>query len=120
MKARSEQSMLRLDNLAVHAVWIGERLSLMERLTIRLLQDHGHQVHLWAYRDIANVPDGVILRDAAELLPEKSIFRYSGQPVEGIPNGGIGSLAHWSDQFRMRLLYLLECVHRALVQRHPA
>jgi len=102
----NQNSLLRSDNIIVHSLWIGERLSLMECLTIKLLQKHGHQVHLWAYQDIANVPEGVIIRNASEILSEESIFRFTGTPLSAIPNGGIGSLSHWSDRFQMRLLEL--------------
>lgn len=94
------------DNLIVHALWIGERLSLLECLTIKLLQLHGHVVHLWSYEEIQNVPSGVVRRDAGEILPPTTIFKYAGEPLPTIPNGGIGSLSHWSDRFQMRLLEL--------------
>ena len=93
------------DNRIVHAVWIGARLSLMEQLSIRLLQQHGHEVHLWTYDPIVNVPKGVVVNDAALILPRESIFRYTGMPLGYIPNGGIGSLAHWSDRFQLKLLH---------------
>jgi len=94
------------DNQIVHALWIGDRLSLLECLTIKLLQLHGHTVHLWGYQEIQNVPSGVVLRNAEEILPKDTIFKYAGIPLNIIPNGGIGSLSHWSDRFQMRLLEL--------------
>jgi len=93
------------ENSIVHTLWIGGRLSLMEQLTIKLLQSHGHQVHLWSYDKTEGVPDGTCLRDASRILPASSIFRYQGKPLRLIPNGGIGSLSHWSDQFQLRLLH---------------
>jgi len=92
------------DNIIVHSVWIGESLSLLEQLTIKLLQSHGHEVHLWAYDKIENVPNNVILRNADEILPISSIFKYTGFPLSAIPKGGVGSLSHWSDQFQLKLL----------------
>jgi len=94
------------DNIIVHSLWIGDRLSLLECLTIKLLQSHGHEVHLWSYQEIQNVPEGVILRNAEDILSKDSIFRYAGVPLNIIPKGGIGSLSHWSDRFQMRLLEL--------------
>ncbi|CAN5598692.1 hypothetical protein BH10PLA1_BH10PLA1_05790 [soil metagenome] len=93
------------ENRHVHVVWIGPRLSLMERLTVKLLQFHGHLVNLWGYETIENVPEGTILRNADEILPKKSIFRFTGTPLSIIPNGGIGSMSHWSDQFQIKLLH---------------
>ena len=37
------------DNLVVHGMWIGERLSKLELLTIRSFLHHGHEFHLWLY-----------------------------------------------------------------------
>ena len=87
-----KQEPLSEDNVIVHSVWIGDRLSLLECLTIKLLQSHGHIVHLWAYESIKNIPENVILRDAREILPKDTIF------------GHAGSFSHWSDQFQMKLL----------------
>jgi len=95
---------MKTENKIVHALWVGAELSLLECLTIRLLQKHGHEVHLWTYGDVANVPDRVITRNAEEVLPKSSIFRYEGLPINALPNGGIGSLSHWSDQFQLKLL----------------
>lgn len=92
------------ENVIVHAVWIGDSLSLLEQLTIKLLQKNGHQVHLWCYDRIKNVPKDTVIRDASDILPKNSIFSFQGQPLPYIPNGGIGSLSHWSDQFQMKLL----------------
>ena len=93
------------ENRIVHTVWIGKRFSMLECLTVRLLQKHGHEVHLWAYEKIDNVPERVIIEDAALVMPKDTIFRYAGKPFNGIPNDGIGSFSHWSDQFQMKLLY---------------
>lgn len=94
------------ENINIHTLWIGDKLSLLECLTIKLLQKHNHTVNLWCYGNIENVPIGTILRDAREILPQDSIFRFIGKPpLKGIPNNGIGSLSHWSDQFQLKLLY---------------
>lgn len=89
----------------VHTLWASGKLSLLERLSITLLQQHGHEVHLWSYEPIKNVPLGTVLRDARDILPYESVFTFQGTPLNGIPNGGIGSLSHWSDQFQLMLLH---------------
>ena len=101
-------------NRIVHAVWIGKRLSLMERLTIRLLQIHGHEVHLWVYDNIENVPGGVVLEKGKDILSQESIFEYRGKHMPSLPNGGIGSLSHWSDQFQIELLYKIGGIYTQL------
>ena len=92
---------MREDNRIVHGVWIGDKLSMMERLTIEMLQGHGHEFHLWSYDKVDNVPEGTVLEDASQVMPKESIFQYKGKPLACLANGGIGSLSHWSDQFQM-------------------
>lgn len=89
----------------VHALWVTGELSMLECLTIKLLQQHGHPVHLWSYDTIGNVPVGVVCRDAREILPYESVFTFQGTPLLQIPRGGVGSLSQWSDQFQLKLLH---------------
>ena len=56
---------MRDENRIVHGVWIGDELSLLERLTIKLFQDQGHEFHLWSYKPLENTPAGTTWRDAA-------------------------------------------------------
>lgn len=95
---------MKSENVIVHTVWVGGELSLLEQLTIKLLQYHKHEVHLWTYDGVKNVPEGTIVQNASEIMPRESIFTYQGSPLSCIPNGGIGSLSHWSDQFQLKLL----------------
>ena len=78
----------------IQTLWIGERLSTLERLAITSFVRCGHEVHLYAYDDIACVPSGTIVRDANEILPASAIFRYREQP----------SFAGFSNFFRYKLL----------------
>jgi hypothetical protein len=57
----------------------------------------GHSVHLYTYDPIDNVPHGVTLRDAAQILPPSQVFRNR-------LGKGKGSLAAFSDLFRYKLL----------------
>ncbi|MCH2172903.1 hypothetical protein MK489_19170 [Myxococcota bacterium] len=93
------------ENRIVHGVWIGSQLTLLECLTIKLFQNAGHEFHLWSYGPLKNLPQGTVVRNAAEILPEESIFGFDGIPLDSIPSGGIGSLSHWSDQFQCKLLH---------------
>jgi hypothetical protein len=78
-------------------LWIGPRLSLMEKLCLRSFVDVGYDVHLYAYDKVDNVPPGVVLCDAGAILPQKEIFTYS-------VGFGQGSAAGFSDRFRYHLL----------------
>jgi hypothetical protein len=89
----------------VHGLWVGKSLSLLEQLSIRLYQRLGYDFVLWLYDECEGVPRGAVQRDASEILPRNSIFRYTGRPLPGFATSGIGSVAHWSEQFQMKLLY---------------
>lgn len=60
----------------VTTLWIGE-LTRLERLCFQSFLYHGHPVHLYTYSTPNDVPDGVEVFDAAEILPKDAIFRYS-------------------------------------------
>lgn len=76
------------------SLWIGPTLSQMEVLSIRSFLAHGHTYDLYAYDDVAGVPAGARIRDAAEILPRSKIFRYR----DG------GSFAGFANFFRYKLL----------------
>lgn len=78
-------------------LWIGSRLSALERLSIASFLANGHPVHLYAYGPIEGIPAGTTLRDAREILPESEVFTY--------PEGfGKGSPAAFANLFRYKLL----------------
>lgn len=78
----------------VQSLWIGPRLSAMERLSLASFVRHGHAVHLYTYGDVEGVPDGVVLRDGREILPAERIFVYRDYP----------SVSGFSNFFRYKLL----------------
>lgn len=82
------------------ALWIGRRLSALERLSLRSFVDHGHRVELYSYGDVGGVPDGVVRRDAGEILPRARVFRYGREAGEGS-----GSFAAFANLFRYKLLH---------------
>lgn len=79
----------------IQGLWIGSRLSTMERLSIASFLAHGHPFHLYTYDGVENAPAGTVLMDAAAVLPRGRIFRW---PLE------TGSYAGFSNYFRYRLL----------------
>jgi hypothetical protein len=75
----------------------------MEKLTLQLLLDAGHEPVLWVQSKLAGIPQGVIV----ETLPKDTLapVGFAGDPLHHLPNGGIGSLAHWSDYFAFKTLH---------------
>jgi glycosyltransferase involved in cell wall biosynthesis len=92
-------------NRVVHGLWIGNRLSKLEQLTIRSFIKHGHEFHLWLYDDLETpLPPEVILEDAGEIISRDKIFRKKDiDPETGVGRGSVG--APFSDLFRYKLLY---------------
>jgi hypothetical protein len=78
----------------VQGLWIGSRLPTMQRISIASFLARGHEYHLFTYTAVEGVPKGVVLRDAAEILPENLVFR------DNLEN----TYAAFSDYFRYRLL----------------
>jgi alpha 1,4-glycosyltransferase len=74
-------------------LWIGSSLGSVERACMRSVLRQGHELSLYCYAPPAGVPEGVALRDAAELVPEREIVRHRG-----------GSVALFANLFRYRLL----------------
>ncbi|HEY3839933.1 MAG TPA: hypothetical protein VGL72_25355 [Bryobacteraceae bacterium] len=81
-------------NVPIQSLWIGPRLSTMERLSIASFLAHDHPFHLYTYEPIDGVPPGTVLLDANEIIPGSRIFRYTGN----------GSYAGFANFFRYKLL----------------
>lgn len=86
-----------------HSVWIGPKLGTMEKLTLQLLLDAGHKPVLWTNQKVTGVPDYVDVRQVPKDYVQP--IGFAGHPHSGIPNGGIGSFAHWSDYFAFKTLH---------------
>ncbi|MEM7104605.1 MAG: glycosyltransferase [Bacteroidota bacterium] len=93
-------------NQIINGLWIGNKLSPLELLTIKSFLSHGHQFQLWVYQKLENqLPAGLILRDANEIIPERDVFaKLEADPEFKIGKGSFA--APFSDLFRYRLLYL--------------
>src|ERR1700675_312106 len=60
----------------IQSLWVGPRLSAMERLSITSFLKNGHSYILYVYGPVEGVPEGVELKDANEILPSAAIFTY--------------------------------------------
>lgn len=86
-----------MTNTVVQSLWIGGPLTSMERLAIHSFLVNGHTVHLYCYDEPTGVPAGVVLKDAAEVLPRARVFTYATGFAQG-------SYAAFSNFFRYKLL----------------
>lgn len=82
----------------VQGLWIGERLSIIEQLSISSFIKNGHEYHLYVYDDVKGIPDSAIVKDANEIIPDSEIFYLENGP-------GKGSVAAFSDIFRYKLIH---------------
>jgi hypothetical protein len=91
-------------NKIINGLWIGKTLSTLELLCIKSFIAHGHEFNLWAYDEIENqLPDGLVLKNAAEIIPREKVFNYKNKNQFG---HGKGSYAGFSDIFRYKLLFV--------------
>jgi|SRR5208337_4695478 len=81
-------------NKVVQSLWVGSRLSAMERLCIASFLCHGHEFHLYTYEDVQDVPKSVVIEDANSILPQSMIFMYKDY----------ASYAGFADFFRHKLM----------------
>ncbi len=79
---------------SIGTLWIGRELSWLEQLCLQSFLDHGHEVTLYAYDEVANVPEGVKIGDASSILPTERIIRHART----------GSPAYHADVFRLHML----------------
>lgn len=84
-----------LINMVIQGLWVGNRLSRMEQLSIASFLAQGHQYHLYIYESVAGIPDPVHVKDAAEIIPTAELLRHRQSE----------SVAVFSDLFRYTLLF---------------
>lgn len=82
----------------VAALWIGGPLSFLEQLCLKSFVDAGQHIRLYHYEPVPNVPAGVEMADAAEILPLRGFLRHERT----------GSPALHSDLFRYHMLAKLD------------
>jgi len=78
--------------------WFGDALSPYEQLAMKSFIDRGHRYTLYAYQAL-DVPRGVELCDAGEILPRDRVFHYGERA-----GAGRGSVSAFSNLFRYALL----------------
>ena len=81
-----------LVHVRCNTLWIGPSIGRLERACMRSVLRHGHELTLYCYDEPAGVPEGVELRDAADVLPRDEIVRHH-----------TGSVSLFSNRFRYEL-----------------
>ena len=79
--------------------WMGKTFSNLEYISLNSFIKNGCIVHLYTYqKEIKNIPDKVILKDASDILPESDLFTYS--------NDGLGksSVSAFTNLFRFNII----------------
>ncbi|GAA4420864.1 capsular polysaccharide synthesis protein [Bremerella cremea] len=80
--------------MRIQTLWIGGELSRLEHLCLSsFVYHHPGQVDLYCYDEVGNVPGGVRICDANDIVPASSVFSYFK-----------GSYAGFADLFRWELL----------------
>jgi hypothetical protein len=64
-------------------LWIGGNLSYMEQLCAASFRDAGHHVKMYTYGDVGNIPDGIEIADANEIMPLGNVIAHkrTGSPA---------------------------------------
>ena len=88
-------------------LWLGRHLSWFEQLCLTSFVDHGQRITLFSYHPLAQVPKGVISRDAADILgadrlEAAGLSGPAGGPVGGFGGGLTNEL--FTDLFRLHML----------------
>jgi hypothetical protein len=78
----------------IGALWIGGTLSYLEQLCLKSFVDAGQHIVLYTYDGVTNAPDGVVMADANDILPQTGFLRHERT----------GSPALHSDIFRYHML----------------
>ncbi len=87
-------------NNNLFTLWISDNRELpeLQYLSLKSMLLTGHNVTLYTYNKLNNIPEGINVADANEILNKSKIFKYR--------NGfNSGSYAGFSDWFRIKCLY---------------
>lgn len=76
----------------IQMLWIGGELSKIEHLSIKSFLSNGHDVHLYTYGEVRNVPSGTVICEGDKIISRERIFKV------------YDSYAAFSDLFRFILL----------------
>ena len=81
-----------------NSLWIGDKLLPQNIISINSFLQNGFDYNLYVYDDVKNIPLGVNVLDANDILPESRIWVYK----KGFNKGGVSG---YSCEFRYQFLY---------------
>ena len=81
-------------NYTIGALWMEGALSFLEQLCLKSFVDAGHRVVLYHYGPLQNVPEGIELADANDIMSRDNFLTHERT----------GSPALHSDLFRYKML----------------
>ncbi len=79
--------------VTVQSLWVGDRLSRMEQMSIKSFLKLGFTFHLYTYEKVKNVPKGTIIKNGNSIMPRNEIFSLKT------------SFLPFSDIWRYKMLY---------------
>ena len=77
----------------VQSLWVGNKLSELEILSIKSFQKLGHPFILYTYSKVRGIPSGTIVKDGNKIIKKKDLFKFKK------------GLLPFSDIFRYKMLY---------------
>jgi hypothetical protein len=87
-------------DLRIKSLWIGKELSPVELLCINSYLQNGHVFELYVYDRVGNIPQGVVLKDAQQIIPKSEVFSITLGKHKN-------TFSMFSNYFRYTLLYEL-------------
>ncbi|MEM7470919.1 MAG: hypothetical protein AAF340_06150 [Pseudomonadota bacterium] len=85
---------------AIAQLWIGGALTYMEQLCAVSFRDAGHHVKMYTYGEVQNIPDGIEVCDANEIMPMGDVIAHkrTGSPAPQADKWRYNMLAKTDDQ----------------------
>ena len=85
---------------AIAQLWIGGALTYMEQLCAVSFRDAGHHVKMYTYGEVQNIPDGIEICDANEIMPMGPVIAHkrTGSPAPQADKWRYNMLAKTDDQ----------------------
>ncbi len=85
---------------AIAQLWIGGSLTYMEQLCAVSFRDAGHHVKMYTYGEVGNIPDGIEICDANEIMSMDHVIAHkrTGSPAPQADKWRYNMLAKTDDQ----------------------